>query len=132
MDEPELFGSPTRIVRESWRRLSRLKVEAAIRDLLTTGNPDFLLWWFSVPPGGDQPLLHLEVEATAGLIERDFPLSALIDNSMSGNTCWDGTERIGPEDVEELKAIANALRSEAKRIDDYLERTEVRLFDNAE
>ncbi len=102
------------------------EVYRAIRELLTMDNPDFLLWWFGVPDGKTEPTLHFVVEGR-GLedIERDFPLSELVDDALDGYGCGDGITRVSRTEFDSLATVAESLRSQADRVAAFLATAQV-------
>lgn len=102
------------------------EVYAAIRDLLTTDNPDFLLWWFSVPEEKEEPQLLLTVEGRGRPdIERAFTLKEMVDEALEASLV-EGGPLVQPEDAAEdrrgLEAMRAALLREARRIEEFLAR----------
>ena len=106
---------------EPFRDAVEKEVYEAIRELLTTDDPDFLLWWFTCAEGED-PYLCLTVEGGREFAEisRRFTLSEMVDDVLDGWQGIDGVNRLEPEDRENLLRIQMALEKEAERVRAFL------------
>lgn len=106
---------------DTFRDAVEKEVYEAIRELLTTDDPDFLLWWFTCEEGED-PYLRLTVEGREKFedISRRFTLSEMVDDVLDGWEGRDGVRRLEPEDRENLQRIQRALEREAARVGVFL------------